>query len=60
MTQQPPDPVIDEIRQIRHGVSERFDHDPERLFDYYLGREKEHQEQLAHVSREAPPRQSGR
>ncbi len=25
------DPVIDEIREIRHRISARFDHDPERL-----------------------------
>lgn len=33
---------MDEIREIRHAVSERFDHDPKRLFEYYLERQKEH------------------
>ncbi len=30
----PPDPVIDEIREVRRRISERFDHDPERLVAY--------------------------
>lgn len=36
MTRLPPDPVIDEIREIRHQTSARFDHDPERLMEHYL------------------------
>lgn len=42
MAPTPPDPVIDEIREIRHAVSARFDHDPKRLFEYYLERQKEY------------------
>jgi hypothetical protein len=30
------DPVIDEIRAVRHEISARFDHDPERLVAYYM------------------------
>jgi hypothetical protein len=30
------DPVIDEIRQVRHRISERFGHDPAQLVAYYL------------------------
>lgn len=30
------DPVIDEIREIRHRISARFDHDPARLVAYYM------------------------
>jgi hypothetical protein len=30
------DPVIDEIREVRHSVSERFGHDPARLVAYYI------------------------
>lgn len=36
MTQLPPDPVIDEIREVRHRISARFDHDPEKLVAYYI------------------------
>jgi hypothetical protein len=37
------DPVIDEIREIRHEISRRFAHDPSRLVEYY----REFQEQYA-------------
>jgi len=30
------DPVIDEIRDARHRISEKCGHDPERLVRYYL------------------------
>ncbi len=36
MRQLPPDPVIDEIREVRHRISERFNHDPEKLLEYYM------------------------
>ena len=29
------DPVIDEVREIRHRISARFNHDPDRLVAYY-------------------------
>lgn len=30
------DDPVEEIRRIREQISARFDHDPERLFRYYL------------------------
>lgn len=30
------DPVIDEVREVRHRISERFGHDPARLVAYYM------------------------
>jgi hypothetical protein len=36
MNPNPIDAVIDEIREVRHRISERFDHDPERLVAYYM------------------------
>jgi len=30
------DTVIDEIRELRHRISERCGHDPQRLVAYYL------------------------
>lgn len=39
------DPVIDEIREVRHRISERCEHDPSRLVAYYLdmqGRYRDH------------------
>jgi hypothetical protein len=29
------DPVIEEVRAVRHRISARFDHDPARLIAYY-------------------------
>ena len=40
------DPVIDEIRKIRHRISARFDHDPAQLVAYYMERQKEYQDRL--------------
>ena len=40
------DPVIDEIRQVRHQISEQFGHDPARLVAYYLELQKQHADRL--------------
>ncbi len=36
MDSQMNDPAIDEVRAVRHRISARFDHDPERLVAYYI------------------------
>ena len=40
------DPVIDEIREVRHRISQRFDHDPERLVAYYRRLQEQYQDRL--------------
>jgi len=35
-----PDPVIDEIREVRARISARFGHDPRRLVAHYLKRDR--------------------
>ena len=35
MEQNLSDPVIDEIREVRHRISARFAHDPTQLVAYY-------------------------
>jgi hypothetical protein len=40
------DPVIDEIREVRHRISERFDHDPERLVAYYMELQQHYADRL--------------
>ncbi|HSG38400.1 MAG TPA: hypothetical protein VLE27_02085 [Thermoanaerobaculia bacterium] len=40
------DPVIDEIREIRHRISARFDHDPEKLVAYYMEMQKQYEDRL--------------
>ncbi|CAK0757790.1 hypothetical protein CCP4SC76_3010004 [Gammaproteobacteria bacterium] len=46
------DPVIDEIREVRHHISERFDHDPTRLVSYYMEMQKQYQARLIEVNAE--------
>lgn len=40
------DPVIDEIRQERHRISERCGHDPAQLVAYYIELQKKYGERL--------------
>ncbi len=44
------DPVIAEIREVRHRISERFDHDPRRLVAYYLELQKRYEDRLIDAS----------
>jgi hypothetical protein len=41
-----PDPVIDEIREVRHRISARFDHDPARLVAYYMELQEQYRDRL--------------
>jgi hypothetical protein len=40
------DDVIEEIREVRRGISARFDHDPERLVAYYMELQTRHADRL--------------
>lgn len=40
------DPVIDEIRRIRHQISEEHGHDPARLVAYYMELQKQYKDRL--------------
>lgn len=40
------DPVIDEVRQIRHEISARVGHDPARLVEYYIKLQAQYRERL--------------
>ena len=40
------DPVIDEIREVRHRISARFGHDPAQLVRFYLEMQKQYQGRL--------------
>lgn len=46
MKQKLSDPVIDEIREVRHRISARVDHDPARLVAYYIELQKQYQHRL--------------
>ncbi len=40
------DPVIAEVREIRHRISARFGHDPEKLVAYYMELQKQYEDRL--------------
>jgi hypothetical protein len=40
------DDLIEEIREARHRISARFDHDPERLVAYYMEKQERHSARL--------------
>lgn len=46
MKQNYSDPVIDEIREIRHRISARCDHDPTRLVAYYMELQEQYRDRL--------------
>jgi hypothetical protein len=48
------DPVIDEIRAVRHRISEQFGHDPKKLVEYYIKLQERHRDRLVR-STERPP-----
>ena len=53
MKQKQSDPVIDEIREVRHRISARFDHDPARLVAYYVELQKKYQDRLIETGKNA-------
>jgi len=53
MKQSQSDPVIAEIREVRHRISARFEHDPARLVAYYMELQKQYQERLIETEKSA-------
>lgn len=51
--EQPSDPVIDEIREVRRRVSERCGHDPGRLVAYYQALQEQFRDRLVGGDRPA-------
>lgn len=47
------DPVIDEVREVRHRISARFNHDPEKLVAYYMELQRQYQDRLITVEKDA-------
>jgi hypothetical protein len=45
------DPVIDEIREVRHRISARVDHDPARLVAYYMKLQEQYRDRLIDPSK---------
>ena len=46
MEQKKTDPVIDEVREVRHNISARFGHDPKRLVAYYMELQEQYRARL--------------
>ncbi len=53
MNQNPSDPVIDEIREVRHRISARFDHDPTKIVAFYMELQKRYQDRLIDTTQSA-------
>lgn len=43
------DPVIEEIRRVRHGMSERFEHDPRLLIKFLQEQQKKHADRVVYL-----------
>lgn len=48
------DQLIDEIRAVRHRISERFGHDTKKLCDHYREVEKKHRGRMLRERTETP------
>ena len=40
------DPTISRIRETRHRISEKFDHNAEKIVNYYITLQKRHKKRL--------------
>ena len=40
------DPTIARIREVRHRISQQFEHDPKKLVEHYLRLQERHKERL--------------
>lgn len=50
------DSTIEQIREIRHQISLKNDHDPYKLINYYLELQKEYQKQQKHFQLQESPK----
>ena len=50
-----PDPVIDEIREIRHQISASFDHDPAKLVAYLMKFQEQFKDRLLYIPVDPTP-----
>ena len=50
-----PDPVIDEIRDIRHRISASCDHDPAKLVAYLMQYQEQFRDRLTYDPTEPSP-----
>lgn len=43
------DPLIDEVRRVRHEISAQFGHDPYKLVEYYMRLQEQHRDRLVGI-----------
>ena len=60
-----PDPAIEEVRAVRHRISEEFGHDTQALLDHYRELEKLHSQRVyrphdADLSEAGAPAKAGK
>ena len=56
MKQNRSDPVIDEIREVRHRISARCGHDPTQLVAFYMEMQKQYQDRLMETTKSSQDR----
>lgn len=49
------DPVIDEIRAVRHRISAKFDHDPAKVVAYYMQLQEQYRDRLIGAVKDRQP-----
>jgi hypothetical protein len=45
------DAAIDRVREVRHRISAKFDHDTKRLIDHYIEMQKKYADRLEPVTK---------
>jgi hypothetical protein len=43
------DPTIERVREVRHQISQRCEHNPKQLVEYYMRLQEQHKERLLKV-----------
>lgn len=53
-----PDPVIDEIREVRHRISASCDHDPAKLVAYLMQFQEQFRDRLTYIPEQSAAQQT--
>jgi hypothetical protein len=48
------DPGIQWVRDVRHKISEEFDHDPRKLIEHYIEMQKQYEDRLVRMPKSTP------
>ena len=46
------DPAVERVREVRHQISQRCEHDPKKLVEYYMHLQERHKERLLKVGKD--------